>query len=165
MSVVTGSARAPVAGPTATLGAASTTRRRWLTELERADRWVGLFVVAACVAFVFVALQPELIFRNTTAAGGDTAAHVWWPAYLRDHLLPWRLSGWSPDFYGGFPAGQFYFPIPALLIVALDVFLPYNIAFKLGTIAGPVLGAALLGAIGTVPAWPAMPCTSTRMRV
>ena len=28
------------------------------------------------------------------------------------------VAGWSPDFYAGFPAGQFYFPLPALLIVA-----------------------------------------------
>ena len=46
-------------------------------------------------------------------------AHVWFPAYLRDHLLPsWRVAGWSPDWFAGFPAGQFYFPLPALLVVA-----------------------------------------------
>jgi len=106
---------------------------------SRLDAWVGLLVVAACCAFVFVQLEPSLLFRNTTASGGDTAAHVWWPAYLRDHLLPFRLSGWSPDFYAGFPAGQFYFPIPALLIVAFDLVAPYNVAFKLGTAAGPIL--------------------------
>ena len=32
-------------------------------------------------------------------------AHVWGPAYLRDHLLPHgRLTGWTPDWYAGFPA-------------------------------------------------------------
>ncbi|HEX5587705.1 MAG TPA: hypothetical protein VFZ17_10375, partial [Acidimicrobiia bacterium] len=59
-------------------------------------------------------------------------------AFLRDHLLPWRLTGWSPDYYAGFPAGQFYFPFPALLIVALDLVMPYNVAFKLVTALGPV---------------------------
>ena len=49
-------------------------------------------------------------------------AHVWGPAYLRDHLLPQgRLSGWTPDWYAGFPAYQFYMVVPSLLIVALDV--------------------------------------------
>ena len=111
----------------------------------KANNWfqleniVAIFVVVACIIFIFVQLSPELIFRNTTATGGDTAAHVWWPAYLRDHLLPWRLSGWSPDFYGGFPAGQFYFPVPALTIVGLDLVLPYNIAFKFGTVLGALL--------------------------
>ncbi len=32
-------------------------------------------------------------------------AHVWGPAFLRDHLLPQgRLTGWTPDWYDGFPA-------------------------------------------------------------
>src|SRR3954469_6361666 len=95
------------------------------------DDWLGLAIVVACCGFVLVQLQPHLFLRNTTPNGGDLGAHVWWPAYLRDHLLPWRLAGWSPDFYAGFPAGQFYFPVPALGIVGLDVLMPYNVAFKL----------------------------------
>jgi hypothetical protein len=105
----------------------------------RLELWVGLLVVAACCAFIIVQLDPRLLLRNTTPAGGDTGAHVWWPAYLRDHLLPWRVSGWSPDFYDGFPAGQFYFPLPAVLIVGLNAVIPYNVAFKLITALGPVL--------------------------
>jgi hypothetical protein len=105
----------------------------------RLEVWVGLLIVVACCVFIFVQLDPRLLLRNTTASGGDTGAHVWWPAYLRDHLLPWRLAGWSPDFYAGFPAGQFYFPVPALLIVGLNLFIPYNVAFKLVTALGPML--------------------------
>ncbi len=130
-------------------GAAPASASSGLTDLfGRIDLWAGLLVVAACCAFVFVQLEPGLLFRNTTPAGGDTAAHVWWPAYMRDHLLPFRLAGWSPDFYGGFPAGQYYFPLPALLIVILDVLIPYNIAFKLITALGPLLlpiGAYIFG--------------------
>ena len=117
-------------------------RRRWVPRglwWLHLDDWLGLVILVACCGFVFVQLQPHLIFRNTTPNGGDLGAHVWWPAYLRDHLLPWRLAGWSPDFYGGFPAGQFYFPVPALAIVALDVVIPYNIAFKMIVVLGPVL--------------------------
>ncbi|HWW44335.1 MAG TPA: hypothetical protein VN180_04620, partial [Acidimicrobiia bacterium] len=105
----------------------------------RVEVWVGLLVLAACVVFIFVQLDPRLLLRNTTPAGGDTGAHVWWPAFLRDHLLPWRLSGWSPDYYAGFPAGQFYFPFPALLIVGLNSVISYNVAFKLITALGPLL--------------------------
>ncbi len=105
----------------------------------RLDVWAGLLVVAACCTFVFVKLEPRLLLRDTTPTGGDTVSHVWWPAYVRDHLLPWRIAGWSPDFYAGFPVGQFYFPLPALLIIAADLVLPYNIAFKLVTALGPVL--------------------------
>ena len=99
--------------------------------------WVTGAVILAATAFIFVELQPNLLFRNTTPSGGDMGAHVWGPAYLRDHLLPHgRLTGWTPDWYAGFPALHFYFPLPSLLIVALDVFLPYGIAFKLVTVLG-----------------------------
>lgn len=106
---------------------------------RRLDDWVGLAVLVACCTYTFLQLQPELLVRNTTPSGGDMGAHVWWPAYLRDHLLPWRLAGWSPDFYAGFPAGHYYFPVPALAIVGLGLVAPYNVAFKLVTALGPVL--------------------------
>jgi hypothetical protein len=141
--------------PTSLVGAPATqadedgateTGRPWYRRLET---WAGLSILAACCVFLLLTQQLNLLLRDTTTAGGDTGAHVWWPAYLRDHLLPnWRLAGWTPDFYAGFPAGQFYFPLPALLIVALDVVLPYNVAFKLVTALGPVLlpvGAYVLG--------------------
>ncbi|MGH9039758.1 MAG: hypothetical protein ACRDZ3_05965 [Acidimicrobiia bacterium] len=128
-----------------------------LTPLQR---WVGLVATAACALYVWFTLQPDLLFGNTTANGGDTGAHVWWPAYLRDHILPkWRLTGWAPDWYAGFPAGHFYFPLPSLLVVALDVFLPYNVAFKLVTAIGPVAMpvAAYAFARGIGARWPAPP--------
>jgi hypothetical protein len=100
---------------------------------------VTALVVGAASAFVFWQLQPSLLFSNTTPAGGDMGAHVWGPAYLRDHLLPQgRLSGWAPDWYTGFPYPTFYFPLPTLLIVALDVVLPYGIAMKLVSVLGLV---------------------------
>ncbi len=90
---------------------------------QRMLRWaIDLVVVGLCVGFVLWHLQPNLLLRNTTPAGGDMGAHVWGPAYLRDHLLPHgRVSGWSPDWYAGFPAYQFYMVLPSLLIVLLDV--------------------------------------------
>lgn len=115
----------------------------------RLIRWAPLLVVAACAAYVLVQQSPALLLRDTTANGGDMGAHVWFPAYLRDHLLPHaRIAGWAPDWYAGFPAGQFYFPLPALLVVALDVVAPYDVAFKLVTALGPVLvpaGAYVFG--------------------
>ena len=94
-------------------------------------------VVAAVVLFVSAQLQPSLLFANTTPSGGDTGAHVWGPAYLRDHLLPkGRITGWTPDWYAGFPAFTFYFPLPALVIAVLSFVLPYGIAFKLVTVLG-----------------------------
>src|SRR5690606_32284836 len=104
---------------------------------QRLMRWTSAIVVGACCLYVFWVVHPELIFRNTTPTGGDMGAHVWGPAYLRDHLLPQlRLSGWTPDWYNGFPAYSFYMVVPSLAIVALDVgVLPWFL--------GPVLAAGV----------------------
>ena len=83
------------------------------------------------------------------AAGGDMGAHVWFPAYLRDHLLgQFRVAGWAPDWFAGFPAGQFYFPLPALTVVFLDIAMPYNVAFKLVSVLGVVMMPAAAYAFG-----------------
>src|SRR6266540_4799392 len=131
------------------LGAPSPTARRRPPWWDRFETWVGIGVVVACCLFVLFQVQPDVLLRNTTTSGGDTGAHVWWPAYLRDHLLPQgRIAGWAPDWFAGFPAGQFYFPFPALLIVAFDVALPYNIAFKLVTVLGAIALPAAAYAFG-----------------
>ncbi len=81
---------------------------------------------------------PQILVANTPT-GGDMGAHVLLPQVLRDVLLPsGRIFGWSSTWYAGFPALYFYFPIPALITVLLDVFLPYGVAFKLVTVVGLV---------------------------
>ncbi|MBW8826803.1 MAG: hypothetical protein JF603_10705 [Acidobacteria bacterium] len=103
------------------------------------ESWITLALVVGSVVFIWLQLQPHLLLLDTTPAGGDMGAHVWAPAYLREELLPrWRLAGWAPDWYAGFPAYQFYMVLPGLLIVFLDVvaFLPYNVAFKLVSVSG-----------------------------
>jgi hypothetical protein len=114
-------------------------RRRW--HLPDSVNWpeaiISFVVVAFLCGFVFKYLQPSKLFLNTTPAGGDMGAHVWQPAFLRDHLLThFRLTGWAPDWYAGFPSLVFYFPLPSLLIVILNIVLPYNVAFKLVTVLG-----------------------------
>ena len=87
---------------------------------------------------MFWQLNPSLLFANTTPSGGDMGAHVWAPAFLRDHLLPHgRITGWTPDWYAD-SRPYFYFPLPSLAIVVLDLVLPYGIAFKLITVVGLV---------------------------
>ena len=96
-------------------------------------------IILVTTLMVFFTLQPSLIFRNNTPTGGDMGAHVYGPAYLRDHLLTsFRLSGWSNDWYSGLPMYRFYMVVPALFILMLDVVLPYGIALKLVAIAGLV---------------------------
>ncbi len=79
---------------------------------------------------------PSILLANTPT-GGDMGAHVVLPQVLRDDLLPnGRILGWSNDWYSGYPVFYFYFPLPALFTVLLDVFVPYGVAFKLTTIVG-----------------------------
>jgi hypothetical protein len=105
------------------------------------------------------------LFLNTTTNGGDMGAHVWWPKFLETHWFPkGRLSGWAPDWYDGFPLGQYYFPLPALEVAFIDhlPFVPYNVAFKLTTVTGPLLlpASAYYFARGLRAPWPAPPAFS-----
>ncbi|HET9690696.1 MAG TPA: hypothetical protein VFP61_06065 [Acidimicrobiales bacterium] len=106
-------------------------------------------VVVACVVFTFVELKPSLLFANTTPAGGDMGAHVWLPAFVKAHLIPsLRLTGWAPDWYAGFPALTYYFPLPMFAIAFVSYVVPYDIAFKLVSVAGLVTLPVAAWALG-----------------
>lgn len=94
----------------------------WPAWVGSGEAWITGGLVAFATVFVIWNLRLGLWFDNTTPTGGDMGAHVWSPEYLRDVLLPnWRLTGWSPDWYAGFPAFTFYMIIPSLLIVMVNV--------------------------------------------
>ena len=111
-----------------------------MTQIREALRRIPplpAIILIATSLIIFIVMNPALIFSATTPTGGDTGAHVYGPAYLRDTLLPsGRILGWSNDWFAGFPAFYFYFPLPSLFIVALDVVLPYGVAFKVATVLG-----------------------------
>lgn len=105
------------------------------TALQR--RLLDTGVLAALFGVLFVYFEPGLLLTATTTAGGDTAAHIYAPWYLKHHLLPkGLLAGWSPGWFAGFPMLHFYFPLVALLQAGLSWLMPYEIAFKIGTILG-----------------------------
>jgi hypothetical protein len=100
-------------------------------------RLVPLIVGLGCALAIIAVVNPRLLLTATTPTGGDMAAHVAVPAFLRDVLLPeGRILGWSQDWFAGYPVFYFYFPLPSLVVVLLDLVLPYGVAFKLVTIAG-----------------------------
>jgi hypothetical protein len=104
--------------------------------LRRIPRLPAIILIATSLVILIV-MNPGLILSATTPTGGDMGAHVFGPAYLRDTLLPeGRILGWSNDWFAGFPAFYFYFPLPSLTIVLLDLFLPYGVAFKIVTVLG-----------------------------
>ncbi len=117
--------------------------------------WVeAAVVIASCVAVV-VWLDPGGVVSTSTPTGGDMGAHVWGPAYLRDELLPaWSLRGWTPDWYAGMPAMQFYMVLPYLMIVAADLVLPFGVAFKLVAVSGVVSMPAAAWLMGRLASWP-----------
>ncbi len=101
-------------------------------------------------------LRPgqDLIFDDTTPTGGDFGAHVWGPAYLRDHLLgSFRFNGWTMDWYGGMPAYRFYMVLPAIAIVIADVVLPYGVAIKVVSVLGLLTLPAACWAFGRLAAF------------
>ncbi len=120
-------------------------RRPWPTDRIVKVTVTGLsLLITTYVMMNVVHLNPlnpgaDLVLDRTTPTGGDMGAHVWGPAYLRDHLLPnWQLNGWSMDWYAGMPTYRFYMVVPELAIVALDTLVPYGIAFQLVAVAGLV---------------------------
>src|SRR5260221_559241 len=139
-------------------------RARW-------ERAVGWAIVGICTFIVLSILTPGHdwspthlvfgdLFRNSTTNGGDMGAHVWMPWFLEKHWFgQGRLSGWAPDWYAGFPVGMYYFPLPNLMVAFLDLFLPYNIAFKFVTVSGPLMlpAAGYYFAKGMRTPWPAPP--------
>jgi hypothetical protein len=132
----------------------------WLNRPWPAQRVVTfLFTVvtlAATTAIMmnvvhFNPLSPgkDLVFDDTTPTGGDFGAHVWGPAYLRDHLLPagW-FNGWSMDWYAGMPAYRFYMVLPAFMILLVDTVLPYGVAMKVVSVVGLITLPACCWAFG-----------------
>jgi hypothetical protein len=157
--------------------------RPWLThedaavdeDGEHGARWqrvVGAIVVAICTFMVIKIIDPHTkfwpvwdvhfgwIFRNTTTNGGDMGAHVYLPWFLEHNWFPkLRLAGWSPDWYAGFPIGQYYFPIPSVMVALLNTIMPYDVAFKIVTVSGPIMlpAAAYVFARGMRMPFPAAP--------
>lgn len=104
---------------------------------DRTQSWVALAGVAAVSLTILAVMNPPLLLSANTPSGGDMGAHVLGPAFLRDQLLPsLKLQGWSNSWFAGFPIFYFYFPLPSLTIVILDLFLPYGVAFKIVTVVG-----------------------------
>jgi uncharacterized membrane protein len=104
------------------------------------DQIIDLVVLVTIYSFLLYYFKPNLILLNTTTSGGDTPSHHYLAYYLKNYLLPrFRITGWSPDWYAGFPFLTFYFPLSYLLIVFISYFLPFVIAFKIVSIMGVFL--------------------------
>ena len=132
-------------------------------QLSRMPVWASAvaFVILVAVLKVFVPLNG--VFDDSTPTGGDVAGHVWFPHALKS-MLP-HLSGWSNDWFAGFPAGAMYFPIPALATVVLSSVFSYGVAMKITLCSGIVLmpfGAFFFARrLRLHPAWPVAAALAT----
>lgn len=112
-------------------------RERPVVLATRTRTFVDSAVLVGLFGLLLSFFRPELLFSLTTTTGGDTGAHVYTPWYLKNHLLPkGMLSGWSPDWYAGFPLLHFYFPLVVTFQAVASYLIPYEVAFKLGTVLG-----------------------------
>ncbi len=100
---------------------------------------ITVITIASVIVVTLSQLHPSLLFSNTTTTGGDTGAHIAMPKYLESLLSHGQLTGWDPGWYDGFPLYTFYFTIPDLFIAIGGWVIPYDVAFKMGTILGSVL--------------------------
>ncbi len=97
----------------------------------------NLLVFLVIFAFLLSYFTPELILKDTTIAGGDTSSQYIYADYMKNYLLPnWKVSGWFPGAYAGFPVFQFYFFPPFLLAAIMGYVIPLTVAFKIVTILG-----------------------------
>ncbi|MCG6536579.1 MAG: hypothetical protein L7F78_18195, partial [Syntrophales bacterium LBB04] len=96
-----------------------------------------ILVLLAVEGVLFSFLKPAYLFSPTITAGGDTASHYYTAWYLKEYLLPhFKISGWTPGNYAGFPMLQLYFPLPFFLMVVLSLVIPLQVAFKVVTVLG-----------------------------
>jgi hypothetical protein len=99
---------------------------------------ITILTIGAVIVVTIWQLHASLLVTNTTTTGGDTGAHIAMPKYLEYLLSHGHITGWDPGWYDGFPLYTFYFTIPDLFIAVGGWIIPYDIAFKLGTILGSV---------------------------
>jgi hypothetical protein len=123
--------------------------------IEKLSAISTFIIVAGVMAFVISQLYPGLIFEPTMDVGGDTAGHIVAVYYFIHHILPsFRLTGWDPQWFDGFPLYTFYFPFPPLVMAFFSWFVPYAVAFKMGTALGIIampLAAYAMGRMVKAP--------------
>ncbi|HWD54752.1 MAG TPA: hypothetical protein VG346_06500 [Acidimicrobiales bacterium] len=100
---------------------------------------ITVVTIASVIVVTLTQLHPSLLLTNTTTTGGDTGAHIAMPKYMETLISHGHLTGWDPGWYDGFPLYTFYFTLPDFFIAVGGWVIPYDVAFKIGTILGSVL--------------------------
>jgi len=101
---------------------------------------INTAVIICIIGFLFTYFKPNLLFSNTTISAGDTVGHFYGVYYMNKYLIPhWKIIGWSQDWFLGFPAFQFYFPLAFFIGGLLGYLIALPISFKIITVLGTFL--------------------------
>lgn len=104
---------------------------------NRAELVIDIICLALICYYLAQFFPSEFVLADTTITGGDTASHYQTVAHLKDYLWKqWKVIGWFPGNYGGFPLFIYYFPLLYLLAIFIAKFLPLTISFKIITAVG-----------------------------
>ena len=91
-------------------------------------------------SILLIFLRVDLVFSDSLPTGGDMGAHVVPTKFFVSELFSnFKISGWSNDWFAGYPAYYFYFPLPPTIVAILSPIFPFGIAFKIMVVASLVL--------------------------
>ena len=100
----------------------------------------NLFVRVALGSLLLIFLRIELVFSDLLPTGGDMGAHIVPTKFFVTELFNnFKLSGWSQDWFAGYPVYYFYFPLPPIITSLLNFLFPFSISFKTMVLISQVL--------------------------
>lgn len=91
-------------------------------------------------SILLVFLRIDLVFSDSLPTGGDMGAHIVPTKFFVSELISnLKISGWSNDWFAGYPAYYFYFPLPPIIVAILSPVFPFGVAFKIMVVSSLVL--------------------------
>jgi len=100
----------------------------------------NFFIKVALGSLLIIFLRIELVFSDLLPTGGDMGAHIVPTKFFVTELFNnFKLSGWSQDWFAGYPVYYFYFPLPPIITSLLNFIFPFSISFKTMVLISQVL--------------------------
>lgn len=89
-------------------------------------------LVTLCFAVLISSLlHPALLSAGTLPTGGDTASQMFYAKIFQEEMLgSWRITGWMPEVFAGFPLMSYYFPLPFIAAAGLGHLLGFEAGLK-----------------------------------
>ena len=100
----------------------------------------NLLIKVALGSLLIIFMRVELVFSDLLPTGGDMGAHIVPTQFFVTELFNnLKLSGWSQDWFAGYPVYYFYFPLPPIITSLLNFLFPFSISFKTMVLISQVL--------------------------